>query len=71
MGFHKEQLIEQELDIEISTIREWALRNSLIKKVGTCGTSINNYLLSMGRLAVHQFIMEKYITPFTFTDLKL
>jgi hypothetical protein len=32
---------------------------------------VNNYLLSMGRLAVHQFIMEKYITPFTFTDLKL
>ena len=23
---------------------------------------INNYLLSMERLAVHQFIMEKYIT---------
>jgi len=32
---------------------------------------VNDYLLSMGRLAVHQFIMEKYITPFTFTDLKL
>jgi hypothetical protein len=32
---------------------------------------VNNYLLSMGRLAGHQFIMEKYITPFTFTDLKL
>jgi hypothetical protein len=40
--------------------------------VKTCGISIiNNYLLSMGRLAVHQFIMEKYITLFTFTGLKL
>jgi len=29
----------------------------------------NNYLLSIGRLAVHQFIMEKYITLFTFTGL--
>jgi CRISPR/Cas system CMR subunit Cmr6 (Cas7 group RAMP superfamily) len=32
---------------------------------------VNNYLLSMEKLAVHQFIMEKYITSFTFTDLKL
>jgi len=30
---------------------------------------VNNYLLSIGRLAVHQFIMEKYITLFTFTGL--
>ena len=32
---------------------------------------VADYLLSMGRLAVYQFIMKKYITPFTFTDLKL
>jgi hypothetical protein len=38
---------------------------------GLAGHPVNNYFLSMGRVAGHQFIMEKYITPFTFTDLKL
>jgi len=31
----------------------------------------NNYLLNMEKLAVHQFIIEKYITQFTFSGLKL